>query len=482
MLGPTHEPARRRSQFATARAGWPGSGSIEMVEFPTPATRRRAVAGGRDTTGTNRACVRRRSRRRGVVVGDQERPAFAWEDRWSRRRHRGSRAHPCRSRSRSRAARSAHNALAVAPKSSSTPARDRTDDLFRSISIVCQPGDGPIEHCELRSGPVCVAIEVAVVAENTHRRSDGGVDQSAGETSASQRLLPSALMKSRNDASASDRRSLHRRQPESPRFDCRRVDRFDLGDEQRLRAQASSSPAGRPGARRWSPSARNVSGWSIDFEAPDITAGGDHWASVGVGWTGPTASRPLTRGDGSSSPPPGGVGRTPVAVDRRDGGGFCLRSAPWSGYADVDLTAHARTWGCRWPSSVPGWAALGNRRELCRSPRPPRRRRPGGPRSGGDRHRARSACCDEDRGVRRHAATIGRRPKSARIKQELCKRPVSTHHARVPERVAARLGPHGQPVWARPTAIRAMTRPVGGRDGIYLAVVPAGQPQHAAVG
>src|SRR4029453_10152694 len=58
--------------------------------------------------------------------------------------------------------------------------------------------------------------------------------------------------------------------------------------------------------------------------------------------------------------------------------------------------------------------------------------------------------------------------------------PASAHVASVPERIAPRLGPHGQPVRFLADG-DTLDLPRGGVDGVNLAVVPTGQPQGPSI-
>ena len=80
------------------------------------------------------------------------------------------------------AAWSTQRALAVAPRSSSTPGGTRSRDPARSTPIVRQPATGPT--VTVMAGPSGVdGGEIAVIAENPEGRSDRRVDQACGEAS-----------------------------------------------------------------------------------------------------------------------------------------------------------------------------------------------------------------------------------------------------------------------------------------------------------
>ena len=144
-----------------------------MTETPPP---RRGTRRGQ-TAGTDAGPSRRRrplrTSRRGRPQSPSKAPAVAMSPP-----RETSTPHPHVRPTRS-ATRSAASALAVAPRSSSTPGGSRTVPRLSSISTLRHPGTGWGSGSAPSPASGHVG-EVAVVAEPAQGRADGGVDRSVG--------------------------------------------------------------------------------------------------------------------------------------------------------------------------------------------------------------------------------------------------------------------------------------------------------------
>ena len=138
-----------------------------------------------------------------------------------------------------RAARSAHSAFAVAPKSNSTPPGMRTVERSRSTSTVCQPGTRCTDT--VSGGPFAIQrVEVAVVAEHPHRRTDRRVDAPVGDPRARATRRPAPRGTAARRASSEPAFAFTRRQlGVVAKPTAREVDRVDLAAEQLARARAA---------------------------------------------------------------------------------------------------------------------------------------------------------------------------------------------------------------------------------------------------
>ena len=138
------------------------------------------------------------------------------------------------------AARSAAHALALAPRSSLTPAGIRSERHARSSTIVCHPLRTRSVIVRRRLGLRAGRIEqtpVAVIARELERQAHGWIDVAVGQLGRAQRHLQ-RFDQQRAELREATRAGVHARQlGVRPEAAARAVDRRELLLDRRTRAQ-----------------------------------------------------------------------------------------------------------------------------------------------------------------------------------------------------------------------------------------------------